>query len=164
MLKRICRFVSTSLLACSVLLLLAVTVPRAFGVVPYCVASGSMEPAIPTGSLVLVDTGDTSPKVGEVVAFDATGKTVTHRVAAITDMGYVTKGDANAVEDPNLLLPDRVIGTYVAHVPLAGFLFLEPGPRIAWIALLVVATFLPVAPKTNESNGKENSKSETTQA
>lgn len=93
-----------------VLLLAAVTVvvPRVAGAVPLTVLSGSMEPALPVGSLVVVRPVDPADvRIGDVITFlphpdDPT--VVTHRVTGIThrtDGGrtFTTQGDANPAAD-----------------------------------------------------------------
>ncbi|MDE6961989.1 MAG: S26 family signal peptidase, partial [Lachnospiraceae bacterium] len=50
------RFTGTLLLVALVAVCLPLTVPRFFGYHIYSVISGSMEPAIPTGSLVYIKT------------------------------------------------------------------------------------------------------------
>jgi signal peptidase I len=73
------------------------------------VRSGSMAPAIPVGSLVVVERTDPRLlRVGDVVAFaallDGAPSVVTHRLVSLessaTGIGARTKGDANAVPDP----------------------------------------------------------------
>lgn len=62
------------------------------------VASGSMEPTMPQGSVFMAVAGD--PEVGDIVVFAAaTGERVVHRVVAIRPDGLVTKGDANERDD-----------------------------------------------------------------
>lgn len=73
-----------------------------FGLKPLIFTSGSMGPAIPTGSLALavpVAAAEIAP--GEVVSVVASdGTRITHRVvSADSAAGLVLKGDANAVAD-----------------------------------------------------------------
>jgi signal peptidase I len=76
------------------------------GLRPLVVRSGSMEPTIHTGSMVLVRTVPASEiRVGDVVAVDRPDRTrVTHRVLKVTHRGataeLVLKGDANTDPDP----------------------------------------------------------------
>jgi signal peptidase len=111
---------------CVILAAVLVTAPKAVGIYPYIILSASMEPTIPTGSLVYVNTKDTQVSEGDIVTFFLSNGTdeinVTHRVEKITEEGIVTKGDNNDVEDLNLLIPDRVIGKYAFHIPGAGYL------------------------------------------
>lgn len=77
------------------------------GVRPLVVRSGSMEPFIATGSMVLMQEVDASAlKVGDVVTVTQPGGgRVTHRVTALAPAGdgavrVTTKGDANDKVDP----------------------------------------------------------------
>lgn len=66
------------------------------------VNSGSMEPEIETISdVVVVDTSDSNPDVGEIIVYDAAtiDHQVTHRVVEESPKGYVTKGDNNVMTD-----------------------------------------------------------------
>lgn len=141
--KRIVSIFSTAVIAVSVLLAATATVPRLFGLVPYGIVSGSMEPTIPVGSLAFVDIGDRSPEVRDVVAFRAGDQVVTHRVIDVSLDGYVTKGDANETRDPNVLQGSQVLGVYRTHVPVLGFLFLSLPVKATWVVLLVLAAILP---------------------
>src|SRR5918911_3526019 len=72
------------------------------------VASGSMQPALPLGSLVVVVPRDADAvRVGDVITFNPPGddtRTVTHRVVEVLgtwdDVSVHTRGDANPVDDP----------------------------------------------------------------
>ncbi|MGH9040360.1 MAG: signal peptidase I [Acidimicrobiia bacterium] len=76
------------------------------GIRPLVVRSGSMEPAIPTGSMVLVqrvDAGDIG--IGDIVTVERPDHTrVTHRVVVLEPHGdtfeVTLKGDANEDPDP----------------------------------------------------------------
>jgi signal peptidase len=85
----------------------------------FLIASGSMEPEIPVGSLILVKRVSSEIiAVGDVVTFLATRNdtVVTHRVreVRVEESGYVfiTRGDANNTDDPPLT-EDRVIGRVI---------------------------------------------------
>src|ERR687886_2359087 len=71
------------------------------------VVSGSMQPALPLGSLVVVVPRDADAvRVGDVITFSPPreSRTVTHRVVEVQgsggDLRVHTRGDANAVADP----------------------------------------------------------------
>src|SRR6185436_8586114 len=76
------------------------------------VKSGSMEPAIPTGSIVVVKPEHLYRK-GDVITFGKDTKTdvpTTHRIIALNDDGtYTVKGDANEEADPNPVPRSTVI-------------------------------------------------------
>lgn len=82
----VCSVLGTLLLIIIVATYLPITIPRAFGYEIYTVISGSMEPAIPTGSLVYVKYIQPEEiQTEDVIAFygtDADGSIVTHRVVS----------------------------------------------------------------------------------
>ena len=104
-------------LALVVLASVPLTVPRAFGYQPYTVVSGSMEPAIPVGSLVYVKNRDPAGvAVDEVAAFYKNGDPgtiIVHRVLENdrTSGQLTTKGDANAEPDFEPVAYSACIGT-----------------------------------------------------
>jgi signal peptidase len=83
-------------------LVLALAVPFARGGGAFAVLSGSMEPVIHTGDVVLVGRiAPTDARVGDVVTFrdpEGTGRLITHRVRSVQvrerTVRLVTKGDA----------------------------------------------------------------------
>jgi signal peptidase len=92
------------------------------------VKSGSMEPSIPTGSIVVVKPA-ASYAVGDIITFgEDTGRQIptTHRVVSVLEengrTAYMTKGDANEEADPVRIAGNEVIGKVVFSVPFAGFI------------------------------------------
>lgn len=91
------------------------------------VKSGSMEPAIKTGSVVFIRaTGDY--KEGDVITFRVHGNPVptTHRIVKIGNAPdgtpfYTTKGDANEEDDLETVSATSVIGKVLFTIPLLGF-------------------------------------------
>ena len=96
-------------------------VPSVFGISPLIVQSGSMEAQIHTGDVVIVKNVDTSTlKAGDIVAFKSGNVVVTHRISEIvtTESGekaFVTKGDANNVNDSGSVQLTDVKGKVVYH-------------------------------------------------
>ena len=81
-----------------------------FGFMMFRVVTGSMEPTIPVGALLITREVDiTSVNVGDIICFrtqlsEIWGKIVTHRVVdmSVSDLGMIlleTKGDANLASD-----------------------------------------------------------------
>ena len=117
---------SMAALAALVLVCIPLTVPRIFGCQIYSVVSGSMEPAIPVGSLVYVR-AEAPEEIAEteVIAFYGardSASVITHRVTEnrITMGEFITKGDANQKEDMNPVPYDNFIGKVVFSIPTAG--------------------------------------------
>ncbi len=130
-----------------VLVLLAAAAPLA-GFQLVRLATGSMSPGLPAGSLLLaqdVDAREIRP--GDVVTvMRADGTPVTHRAVEVTPAGagarLVLKGDANDQVDPEPYLATRV-GRTVAGVPFGGAAFELLGgtlvtPVFAGLASLLV--------------------------
>ncbi len=102
-------------------------VPGFFGYHLFSIESGSMEPTLNTGSVVLGRTPGHPDKLGKdtIVIFKThSGYIVTHRIIEVQagadgNVFYKTKGD-NPVNSPDeeLLSPDRVIAIFVAKIPL----------------------------------------------
>ena len=98
---------------------------------PLIVISGSMEPTIDTGDLLIATRADTSRlEVGDIVSLpsDLTHRLVTHRIVSITPLAgdrwtIEMKGDAN---------PSGDIAPYVA-----GDQVWKPGPRLPGVGYVV---------------------------
>lgn len=107
----------------------AATLPTLFGYHAYIVYGGSMEPALPLGSVAVARpvTAD-RVRTGDIIAFEGshTSSPVLHRVVEIRDDHgerlFVTKGDANAFADARPVRLDGTGDRVVYHVPLVGFL------------------------------------------
>ena len=145
---RVCSILGTVLLIILVIVCVPLTLPRMAGIDIYTVVSGSMEPAIPTGSLVYVkNINPEDVKEDEVIAFYGAidgGSIITHRVVTnSTVMGeFITKGDANEENDMNPIPYDHLIGKVVLSIPKAGALaqtFSSMAGKITAAGLIVLA-------------------------
>lgn len=95
-----------------------------FGIVPYVVLSGSMEPTIDTGSLCFINKNAKYEDIKEkdIIAFKLSdGTLVTHRAIEITETGIVTKGDNNDAADSNVVKKDNFVGKNLFWVPKVGY-------------------------------------------
>lgn len=110
-------------------LAVSVVIPRLAGATPYTVLTGSMSPAMPPGTLVVVR--PVAPEeigIGTVVTYQLeSGKptVVTHRVVAQRFDGkgrpaFRTQGDANDVPDAKWVLPAQIRGERWYSVPYVG--------------------------------------------
>jgi len=103
-------------------------VPRLFGWSSFVVYGGSMEPAVPRGSIAVSrPVSALKLEIGDVIAYrPARGRTPTlHRVVGIGDNGgrlaFTLKGDANASADPVPLSFDGPGSEVVYSVPKLGY-------------------------------------------
>ena len=95
-----------------------------FGIVPYVVLSGSMEPTIDTGSLCFINKNAKYEDVKEkdIIAFKLKdGTVVTHRAIEITETGIVTKGDNNDDPDSNEVKKENFVGKNLFWIPKVGY-------------------------------------------
>jgi signal peptidase len=132
-------------------------IPVAFHWEPTIVMSGSMEPTVMTGDVIVAmpiskDKLNESVKVGHVLlAKDALnpGALITHRVVKILpdNAGYITKGDANESVDINTLLPENIKGVERIRVPYIGIPIqaLKTGNPIPAVIFLVVTIFAQIS-------------------
>jgi signal peptidase I len=93
----------------------------------YIVGGGSMEPAIPTGSLALVAHVDPGAvRLGDVVTIRGeSGVVITHRVSRVVDEPegrfFELKGDANRTPDAGLVPAAAIVGSAGQFIPYAGY-------------------------------------------
>ena len=162
----ICSALGTAILIIIILLCLPFTIPKILGGQIYTVVSGSMEPAIPVGSLVYVETMEPADvKENDVIAFyggpDANA-IITHRVIENrVIMGeFITKGDANQTNDMNPVDYDEFIGHVKWSVPEIGVIaqMLTSGEgKIAAASMIGLAVVLHLMASLLD-RGKKNEK------
>src|SRR5436190_7264370 len=91
------------------------------------VLSGSMSPTYPLGSMLVTAQIDAAEvAVGMPLVFEdprESGRLVTHRVVALapgSELAFITRGDANATNDPSPVPARLVRGRVLWHVTLLG--------------------------------------------
>ena len=95
--------------------------PTFFGFGIAAVASGSMEPEISTGDLVVTRTQGDYAQGDVIIFYDAeSGSYITHRIILVSDGMYATKGDANDSADNFSVPSSAVVGKVVAVLPNVG--------------------------------------------
>ena len=143
-----CNVLGTAVIVAVVAALLPLLILRVSGSETFDITSGSMEPEIPVGSLVVVKHIDAADAAeGDVIAFEKGGAVVVHRVlendAAAQEI--TTKGDANEVQDPRPVAYDEVIGKMTHHFDkLGGVLGYVTGQsgKIILLSLIVCGVLL----------------------
>lgn len=118
-------------------------VPAFLGYKPFIVLSGSMEPEILPGDLII--TKNVAPediKVGDIITFRMDkSAAVSHRVTEVnTEEGltFHTKGDANIGSDKGAVLPEHVEGKYVLRIAKLGNLALFLQTPIGLLIFVVI--------------------------
>lgn len=95
-------------------------VPMPFGIGSAVVLSGSMEPEISVGDLLIISRQD-AYQVGDIVVYQSGRIAVTHRIVSISGDEVITRGDANNAEDEPITL-ERIKGKVVMIIPCVGYL------------------------------------------
>jgi signal peptidase len=129
----------------------------------FIIVGGSMEPAIPIGSLVLATPTDPMAiVVGDVVTIRAdNGVVVTHRVSQVVDQEdgryFGLKGDANLSPDGGLVPARAIVGSAGQYLPYAGYaqsflskfaglLAVMSVLGLLWVAYMLLGLLEPPAP------------------
>lgn len=121
-----CNALGIFLLIAVVAICLPLTLPKAFGYHIYTVISGSMEPAIMTGSLVYIqECAPEDMQEGDIIAFYGAkdqASIITHRVVEnrVLMGEFITKGDANNTQDMNPIPYGNFIGRVTRVIPSVG--------------------------------------------
>ena len=138
------------------------------------VVTGSMEPTISEDDYILVQKTDIAGlKPDDIIAYysedpEIRGKLVIHRIIEIHEDGtFVTKGDANPVEDELAVRPDQIVGKYESRIWILQWVssFIDP-KKLLLLAVIIpmfLASIYEVATITKLVKGdkrKRNKKSE----
>ena len=110
------------------------------------VQSGSMEPTIKTGSVILIKKQDTY-STGDIISFVGAGSdSTTHRITKTNIVKgkeiFNTKGDVNQGEDQETIGIESILGKTVFTVPYLGYLIAFTKTQQGFIFLIVVPATL----------------------
>jgi signal peptidase len=137
--------------------ILALTVlPPVLRYQTYVVLSGSMEPAILTGSVIVATAVDPAAlQVGDIITFLAPNQqeNITHRIVGLHGdaqghVSFITKGDANGVQDQDEIRFDHLAGKVTLTIPYLGYFFKfigSPSMRLLFVVvpgLLLLGSWL----------------------
>ena len=107
-----------------------------FGVQPTVIYSGSMQPAIGVGDVVIISEVQVDMiQEGDIIQYRIGNITIPtiHRVYEIHGEGdakvFITKGDANDDPDSNPILPEEIMGKAIFTLP-----------KIGWISIIIKDT------------------------
>jgi len=139
-LKFLYYFVVTCLFLIALLLIVSVF-PITGNLKFLIVESGSMEPTIQTGAIVMVKPAS-DYEIGDVVTFKKGEETVTHRLHDMEVVEgqtyFVTKGDANNAPDSEGIHPQAVIGKVLLDIPYLGYVVDFAKKPVGCLAVLVL--------------------------
>lgn len=111
---------------------------------PLVVLSGSMEPAIKTGSVVFIQKSE-DYKQGDIIAFSqgSSKNLITHRLISTENSTFQTKGDANEEADRTQVQKDQIAGKVILYIPGIGFgVDLVKHPKGFILLVIIPATII----------------------
>ncbi len=116
------------------------------------VLTGSMEPAIPQGSVVFIYP-QAEYEEGDIVTFKRIESQleipITHRIIRIEEESgrrmFVTKGDGNEYEDTNSVSEEEIYGRVIFHLPLVGRLLDIARTPLGFAALIIIPALLVIS-------------------
>ncbi len=88
------------------------------------IGSNSMKGTIDKGDVVLIDKGDKSYNIGDIIAFNRDGVLLVHRIVDINKgeiVSYVTKGDSNNAKDSFLVYDKNIKGKCNLNIKYIGW-------------------------------------------
>jgi signal peptidase len=145
-LRRLTRILVYAFAGFALAIAAAATLPTLFGFQSFAVLSGSMEPAIGTGDIVVVrKIAPLDARIGDVVTFrspESPDRLVTHRATSVQASGetvtFVTKGDANTGIERWSIAAGGTIGKVEYRIPKLGYVTNRVGSRFGRFAFLVL--------------------------
>ena len=124
---KIIRLVGFALMALLLSAALFTLVAPRFGWRVDNVLSGSMEPKLGIGSVVITRPSPAQDiRIGDIITFQSpiNGQLISHRVIAVVGADpqlFRTKGDANQTADPFIVPTSNVVGKVSFHIPCLGY-------------------------------------------
>lgn len=114
------------------------------------VISGSMEPTIKVGDLIIINTNEEKYGLGDIITFrDINGSFVTHRIINIEDNVMVTQGDANDSPDEEMSV-SSIVGKYEMRIPGAGKLMTSLKNPLVMVLILAIGIIICFLASTDD--------------
>ena len=156
--ERILRFFLTAVGMAGFCLFL---LPQTAGCTPRVVISGSMEPAVPVGSIVYTNRWikQENIKEGDIIAYGLSGGvSVLHRVVETNKKSrkMCKNGEGNEVRGTGALSDEQNIGKIIFSLPYVGYLISVFKRRSIWLGTIAVGILLIILQqKETWKSGKE---------
>lgn len=113
---------------------------KLFGFAFLVVTTGSMEPEINSGELIIIKEFD-EYEIGDIVTFvDKDDFLITHRIVCLNEKNMITKGDNNDLLDEETSL-NNIRGKVIIHSKVLGFFVLYLLKPVVFIYAIFLITF-----------------------
>jgi len=137
--KLIYYFFLAIIAAIAVLLIVSV-LPITGNIKFMIVLSGSMQPTIKTGSIVMTKPAS-EYKVGDIITFGPYSRTktpTTHRIVEVKNGTYITKGDMNNASDAKPVTQREIIGKVIFDAPYLGYVVGFTRKPVGFVLVLLI--------------------------
>lgn len=130
-------------------------IPSLFGYKTFSIISGSMQPAIDIGDIIIVKE-EKNLKIGDIITFRRDNNMITHRIVQILNSDgkeqYITKGDNNNTEDEKYVTNSEIEGKVIRKIPMLGHvnIFLQKKEVIAIIFTVFCISYILDIKKNNK--------------
>lgn len=117
------------------------------------VVSGSMEPTIYKGDMIIINTKEKDYKENDIITFRGKeGEFITHRIMSINNETMITKGDNNNTEDDPANI-SNIVGKYVTKINGAGKIISSFKSPFTMVMIFVIGLLACILLST-DSDGK----------
>lgn len=100
------------------------------------ICSGSMEPELEIGDIIIIKKYD-NYEVGDIVTYlDDDNILVTHRIIEKTENGFVLKGDNNNTKDKEIVNKDIIAGKVICNSKILRFIYTY------WVYVILIVILL----------------------
>ena len=117
--------------------------PCFFGIKTFVIVSGSMQPDLMIGDIVIVKNCDKNDiNVGDIISYRSGQSVITHRIVEFIESdgqtGYITKGDNNNVKDNVVVKFEDIEGKYIGKISKLGNVVLFLKNKIVIISIILI--------------------------
>ena len=117
--------------------------PCFFGIKTFVIVSGSMQPELMIGDIVIVKNCDKNDiNVGDIISYRSGQSVITHRIVEFIESdgqtGYITKGDNNKDKDNVVVKFEDIEGKYIGKISNLGNVVLFLKNKIVIISIILI--------------------------
>lgn len=115
------------------------------------VVSGSMEPTILVGDIIVIDVNDKNYQLGDIITFYEDDSFITHRIIFIDGEQVITKGDNinnNTEDDP--ISKDQILGKYKFKINGGGKLLSAMKSPLTMIMIFIIGILICIFVSTDK--------------
>ena len=130
--------------------------PKIFGFSQIIVISGSMQPDIKAGDLIIIQE-QAMYREKDIITYHEDEALITHRIIGIDQTGVITRGDANNANDAPVVLSD-IEGKVVLCIPGGGNFILFLRKPLGILTIICIAFVLYILKSVLEKLKREKKK------